>query len=329
MTSIHLQGLHHITAITADAQRNLDFYVRVLGLRFVKKTVNFDAPDAYHLYYGDETGHAGSVMTFFEFPDAAPGRPGSGMVHRIVWRVGSPDALGFWADRLRDEGVEAAPQAGALLFADPEGLEIQLVAEKQNDPPLRAIAPDIPAEHALAGFEGVRGYSSDPEATHAALIDALSFTPLADGAGHRLTGGVRQALYHVDPAPDAPGAQGAGTVHHVAWAANDRDLDHWREQVTKAGLHPTEVIDRKYFESVYFREPGGVLFELATFAPGFAVDEMPEQLGEELQLPEQHEHMREELEATLTPLVNPRHQSASSRARAAPPGPANAHPSRQ
>ena len=306
MASIHLQGLHHITAITADAQRNLDFYVRVLGLRFVKQTVNFDAPDAYHLYYGDEHGTAGSVMTFFEFPDAAAGRAGAGSVHRIVWRVPSTDSLDFWETRIRAEGLDVTPEAASLVFSDPEGLEIQLVTEKQEDPPLAADAPDVPTEHALSGFEGVQAYSSDPDASHSMLVDALSFTPLADGAGHRLTGGVRHALYHVDPPPDEPGVQGAGTVHHVAWAANDRDLDHWRQQVTGAGLHPTEVIDRKYFHSVYFREPGGVLFELATFTPGFAVDEMPDQLGEQLQLPEQHEHLRGELEQSLRPLVNPR-----------------------
>lgn len=306
MDSVHLQGLHHITAITADAQRNLDFYVRVLGLRFVKKTVNFDAPDAYHLYYGDEHGTAGSVMTFFEFPRTRPGRPGAGTIHTIVWRVGSQDSLDFWADRLRGEGAATTVDPGSVLFTDPEGLALQLVAEKREDAALIASAPDIPQEHALAGFEGVRAYAEDVNKSHSVLVGGLGFTPLADGAGHRLTDGVRHALYHLDPAPSEPAVQGAGTVHHVAWAANDRALEAWREKVREAGLHPTEVMDRKYFQSIYFREPSGVLFELATFMPGFTVDEMPGQLGEELQLPQEHEHLREQLEQSLVPLVNPR-----------------------
>jgi glyoxalase family protein len=308
VSSLQLQGIHHITAITADAQSNLDFYVRVLGLRFVKKTVNFDSPDAYHLYYGDEAGHAGSIMTFFEFPDAAPGEPGAGMIHRVVWRVPSHDSLGYWAERLAAEGVAFRQEAGAIVLSDPEGLELQLVAERQKNPPLRAAAPDIPIEHALAGFEGVRAYTEDIDLPHKLLVDALGFTPLADGAGHRLTGGVRQALYHLDPAPEERGVPGAGTVHHVAWASNDRDLDAWRERVMGAGLHPTEVIDRQYFNSIYFREPSGVLFEIATFMPGFAVDEPEDELGENLKLPAQHEHLREQLERELTPLRNPRHQ---------------------
>ncbi len=308
MSRIHLQGLHHITAITADAQQNIDFYVRVLGLRFVKQTVNFDSPDSYHLYYGDEAGTAGSIMTFFEFPGVQIGRPGAGMVHRIVWLVQSQDSLDFWAKRLQAEGVTVIDDAASLAFSDPEGIAIQLVYERRSDPPLRADAPDIPTEHALAGFEGVRAYAQDIEASHRALIDGLGFTPLADGAGHRLTEGVRHALYHLDPAPEQEPIQGAGTIHHVAWAANDRALDEWRELATAAGMHPTDVIDRQYFRSIYFREPSGVLFEIATFLPGFAVDEPADRLGESLMLPPQHEHLREQLEQALTPLRNPHHQ---------------------
>src|SRR5688572_14716228 len=167
-----LEGLHHITAICADAQRNVDFYARVLGLRLVKKTVNFDAPDVYHLYYGDEAGHPGSILTFFEFPGVRPGRAGAGMCHTVCWRVGSADALEFWRGRLAAEGVDTASSGRALRFADPEGLRHALVVVDVPDAPLAAAAPDIPAEHAILGFHGVRAYASAPgrEATEALLL---------------------------------------------------------------------------------------------------------------------------------------------------------------
>jgi glyoxalase family protein len=168
-----LEGLHHITAITADARRNVDFYVRVLGLRLVKKTVNFDQPDVYHLYYGDEGGTPGSILTFFEFPGAAPGRHGDGMPYRVLWRVRGPGALAFWSDRLGHEGIDPAATAGGLRFADPEGLEHKLVVDDAPDAPLPAVARDIPSEHALLGFAGVRAYAEDRGASSAPLLDAL------------------------------------------------------------------------------------------------------------------------------------------------------------
>ena len=285
-----LDGLHHVTAITADAPANVDFYTRVLGLRMVKKTVNFDAPDVYHLYYGDERGTPGSIMTFFEFPGVGRGRAGDGMIHRILWRVGSEDALEFWADRL----------GSAPVFSDPEGLEHELVVDA-TDAPLTAAADDIPAEFAIRGFHGVRAYAGRP-ARSADVLAATGFVPEGDGAW-RLSGGQRHGYYFQDPPPDEPGLQGAGTVHHVAWsAADDGELETMREKLREVGAHPTPIVDRQYFHSVYYREPGFVLFELATRDIGFDIDEPLESLGHDLKLPPQHEHLRAQLEQTLTPL---------------------------
>ena len=298
---MRLEGIHHITAITGDAPGNVDFYTRVLGLRMVKKTVNQDDPTVYHLFYADERGSAGSDLTFFEYPGAAPGRAGRGMVHRIVWRVGSEDTLSFWAERLAGEGVAVdRPGPGRLRFPDPEGLEHELAVDASGDEPLLADHPEVPAEHALRGFDGVRAYAADPEASRGLLEQALEFAPAADAWEAR--GDSRGGTYAYDPPPEAHGLQGAGTVHHVAWATLPDEQEAWRERVLGAGGHPTPVIDRFYFRSVYFREPSGVLFEIATLGPGFAVDEAPERLGERLSLPPDYEHLRAQIEATVTPL---------------------------
>jgi glyoxalase family protein len=304
---VQLDGIHHITCITADAPRNVDFYARALGLRMVKKTVNFDSPDVYHLYYGDERGAPGSILTFFEFPDAAPGRAGAGMIHRLRWRVASREALGFWAERLAREGVELEGDPGGELlgFRDPEGLGLELAVVETDDEPLTAQAVDIPPEHRLLGFDGVRVFGADREREHRLLTESMGFT--LTGAGeYVLQNGSRRASYAYDEPPPAVGLQGAGTVHHIAWCDRDDEHASWRAHLTEAGARPTAIIDRQYFLSIYFREPRGVLFELATPSPGFAVDEDPKRLGEELRLPPLHEHLRERLERSLTPLVNPR-----------------------
>ncbi len=302
---MQLEGLHHITAITGDAPRNVEFYARLLGLRMVKKTVNFDQPDVYHLYYGDETGAPGSILTFFEFPDAAPGRAGDGMVHTIQWRVASEDAIAFWHHRLEGAGVATERDERFLRFADPEGLAHELVVAGVGDAPLVAQADDVPAEHALQGFHGVRAYASDP-ARSARLLERLGFAPGETDGSWILRGAERHAEYRYEPAPRR-GVQSAGTVHHVAWsAADDAELDAFRAKARDGGAQPTPIIDRQYFHSVYFREPSGVLFELATRDIGFAVDEPEDALGTELKLPPQYEGRREELIEALTPLPNPR-----------------------
>lgn len=307
-----LEGLHHITAITADAPANVDFYARVLGLRLVKKTVNFDQPDVYHLYFGDETGTPGSILTFFEFPDAARGRAGDGMVHAIEWRVGSPAALAFWEARLAGEGVATEREGDAALrFADPEGLTHVLVPAAVEDPPLAARAEGIPPEHALQGFDGVRAYASDP-ARSAPLLEALGFAAQEPPGRWTLAGETRRARLSYDAAPERHGIQAAGTVHHIAWsAADDAELQAFRARAVEAGARATGIIDRQYFHSVYFREPSGVLFELASRDIGFTYDEPAERLGTELKLPPQYEAHRAQLERLLTPLRNPREAAAA------------------
>jgi glyoxalase family protein len=303
-----LEGVHHITCITADAQRNVDFYARLLGLRMVKKTVNQDSPDVYHLFYADEQGSPGADLTYFEFPHAARGRAGAGMVHRMVWRVASGDALDFWSERLEGEGHASERHGDRVSFRDPEGLELELAVVTTPDEPLVAEHPEIPRDLALQGFDEVRAFSSDPEPSRP-LLEALAFEPRGD-TGWEARGERRGGLYAYDPPPSERGLQGAGTVHHVAWASHDEEHERWRERVIAAGASPTPVIDRFWFRSIYFREPSGVLFELATFSPGFAADEDPEHLGETLVLPPWLESGREEIEAVLTPIRNPRQVTA-------------------
>lgn len=299
-----LDGIHHITAITANAQQNVDFYAGTLGLRMVKKTVNQDEPSVYHLFYADEKGSPGADMTFFEFPQAGAGRAGAGMVHRILWRVGSAEALDFWEERLREAGSEPVRDGESLRFSDPEGLEHELVVSTVGDQPLIAEHPEVPSEHALQGFEGARAYAADGERSRELLEQSLGFEP--DGEGWEIRGKRRGGTWAYDPAPEARGLQGAGTVHHIAWASETAEHEHWRQQVIEGGARPTPVIDRFWFESIYFREPSGVLFEIATLDPGFAVDEDPEHLGETLILPPFLEERREQIERVLTPVENPR-----------------------
>ena len=308
---MQLEGIHHITAITGDAPGNVEFYAGVLGLRLVKKTVNQDDPTIYHLFYADEKGSAGADITFFEYPGAAPGRAGAGMVHRVTWRVAAPDALDFWRQRLHDASVESELRDGGLRFRDPEGLELELIVSDAADDPLVAQAPDVPADMALQGFEGVRAYAADPASSEPLLRDALGFRSAGDGAWEA-RGDRRGGHYVYDPAPSEPGRQGGGTVHHVAFASPMEDHEAWRDRVLAAGARATPVIDRFYFRSIYFREPSGVLFEIATLGPGFAVDEPADELGEHLSLPPDYERLRPQLERTLTPLPDPRTQRAAA-----------------
>jgi glyoxalase family protein len=298
-----LEGIHHITAITADAQSNVDFYAGVLGLRLVKKTVNQDNPTIYHLFFADERGSAGSDLTFFEFPGVPDGRAGAGDVHRIVWRVASDEALDFWEERLAAHGRETERSEASLVFTDPEGLEHELLVVSIADEPLIADHPEIPAELALQGFHAVRAYSAAPEAS-SRLLEALEFERAGDGWEAR--GSARGGLYLYDEPPSERSLQGAGSVHHVAWASSIDEHEDWRERAIGGGARPTPVIDRFYFRSIYFREPSGVLFEIATLGPGFTVDEPLEHLGEKLSLPPDFEHLRDQVEPNLRPVVSPR-----------------------
>jgi glyoxalase family protein len=301
-----LEGIHHITAITGDAVGNVEFYAGVLGLRMIKKTVNQDDPTVYHLFYGDEHGSPGMDLTFFEYPGAAPGRAGAGMVHRIVWRVSSVETLAFWKERLSAHGVQGTLTETSLLFADPEGLEHELLPTSSHEPALTALSPEVPSEHALQGFDGVRAYTIDPSRSEALLSETLGFE--RDGSERwEVRGEDRSGFYAYDAAPgEVSPRPGAGTVHHVAFASRPEDHEAWRLRVADGGAQPTPVIDRFYFRSVYFREPSGVLFEIATIGPGFAVDEDEAHLGEGLSLPPRFEPLRAQLETTLTPLPNPR-----------------------
>jgi glyoxalase family protein len=307
-----LEGIHHITAITADAQQNVDFYAGVLGLRLVKKSINQDDTSVYHLFYGDEQGDPGADITFFEYPGVPRGRPGAGMIHRIVWRVSSQEALNFWAERLEHRGHDSVRLEDSLTFDDPEGLTHELRPVEVPDAPLVAEHPEIPAELALQGFHAVRAYAADPGRSAQLLEQTLGFgAPVLLGAGgtivsRELRGERRGGFYLLEPPPAERPSQGAGSVHHVAWASYPEDQEAWEKRVVEAGARATPIIDRFYFRSIYFREPSGVLFEIATMGPGFTVDEPLDDLGHKLSLTPQYEHLRDQIEPRLTPLSNPR-----------------------
>jgi glyoxalase family protein len=299
---VRLDGIHHVTCITGDAPRNVDFYTRILGLRLVKKTVNQDDPTVYHLFYADEDGRPGSDITFFEYPGARPGRAGAGMIHTVQWRVGSEAALDFWEERL---SASAVRDDESVAFEDPEGLRHRLVVSAVGDEPLVAEHPEVPAEHALQGFDAVRAYAVAPDASRALLEETLGFVSTGEDAWEA-RGASRGGLYTYDEAPAERGVGGAGTVHHVAWSSSLDEHAAWHERVAAAAMNPSPIIDRFWFRSIYFREPNGILFEIATLGPGFSLDEDPEHLGESLILPPAFEHLRSQIEPILTPLPDPR-----------------------
>jgi glyoxalase family protein len=309
---VRLEGIHHITAITGDAPRNVDFYTRVLGLRLVAKTVNQDDPSVYHLFYADERGRPGSELTFFEYPHATPGRPGAGMVHTIVWRVGSPAALDFWAVRLQGEDAAVERAEDRLRFVDPEGLRHELAVSGAGDAPLAAEHPEVPAEHALQGFEGVRAYSAAPQAS-AVVLERLLGARAVGGDVYEMRGDARGATITYDEPPQERGRPSAGTVHHVAWGTTVAEHPRWDELLRRAGMPTSGIVDRHYFHSIYFREPSGVLFEIADDGPGFTVDGLTlEELGSAIILPPHLEAERDRIEAVLTPLPDPRAGRAAS-----------------
>jgi glyoxalase family protein len=311
-TSPPLPGIHHVTAITGDPQANLDFYAGLLGLRLVKKTVNFDDPGSYHLYYGDQVGHPGSIMTFFAWPGAPRGRQGTGQLAVTAFAI-PPGSLGYWERRLREHGVHVESvehrfDDRALAFSDTDGVRLELVAVDDPRQPWRE--GPVPREHAIRGFRGVALSLQAGGPTARLLTETLGFRRIG-GEGSR----TRFAAAGHDPAgivdlleqPGLPaGETAAGTVHHVAWRTPDdaRQLE-WQRTVRAAGQQVTPVMDRNYFRSIYFHEPGGVLFEIATDPPGFTVDEAEEELGTGLKLPTWHEAQRTEIERRLPPLQAP------------------------
>ena len=312
-------GIHHVTAIASDPQRNLDFYAGVLGLRFVKRTVNFDDPYTYHFYFGDEQGSPGSIMTFFPWPGARRGRQGVGQVGVTSFAV-LPTAIGFWVERLVQHGVKFEAPAKRVVggdteqliaFQDPDGLLVEIVGHASAEA-RRAWerAAGIPKDKAIRGFHRVALWENDGGETERVLVDALGFRATHEFESNKRyvagDGGAGTIVDVRSVGGFARGNTGAGTVHHVAFRVADDDAQlEVRRQAMTLGLSATPVIDRTYFHSVYFREPGGVLFELATDAPGFAVDESPDHLGEALLLPEQHEPLRAAIETVLPPIHLP------------------------
>jgi len=307
-------GVHHVTAVATDPQRNVDFYLTLLGLRLLKQTVNFDAPDTYHLYYGDERGLPGTIMTFFPWPGSPPGRKGTGQATTTSFSV-PPGSIGWWRDRLDAAGaepsrVESRFEEEAFSFHDPDGLMIELVAHEGGDTRPGWEDGPVPVEHAIRGFHSVVLSESGYEATTEMLTGTLGFRSVAE-AGDRFRFAVEDGapgqLVDILCQPEAPrGLVAAGTVHHVAWRAPDDPTQQaWREELVDAGVDVTPVIDRNYFRSIYFREPGGVLLEIATDPPGFTVDEPLLELGRRLRLPPWLEPSRDDIERSLPPLKVP------------------------
>jgi glyoxalase family protein len=310
--SSQINGLHHVTAISGAPQANLDFYAKVLGLRFVKRTVNFDDPSVYHLYYGNETGAPGTAMTFFPWEHLPPARRGTGEVAQTAFSVPA-GSLDFWRERLARLGVphhQPEPRFGdqMLELTDPDGLPLALVAAVAPDPRDPWTASAIGVEHAVRGFHGVSLSLDVGAATAELLTEVMGYEHMAsDDRAHRYAAPHGATARYVDivEAPNgAPAASGRGSVHHIAFAVEDDDAqDDFRQRLIGAGHRVTPRIDRTYFHSIYFRTPGGVLFEIATAGPGFTVDEPRATLGQELKLPQQHEHLRARLEQMLPPLL--------------------------
>lgn len=307
-----IRGLHHVTAIGSGAQANLDFYTRVLGLRLVKRTVNFDAPDTYHFYYGDAAGSPGTLLTFFPFEDTAPGRAGTGMADATTFAI--PEAaFDWWMSRFAEQGRDFdGPMirfgAQTLALRDPDGLRIELLAEPGLDAtPAGAGFDVIPAERAIRGLYSVVLCGEAPERTARLLTETFGYEQVGEETGRRRfrarQGGSAGIIDLLCQPERMPGRMGAGTVHHVAFRARDDEaLLAWRKVILDLGFDVTPVLDRQYFHSIYFHEPGGVLFEIATDPPGFAVDEAPQALGTALKLPPWLEPQRAQIERRLPPL---------------------------
>jgi glyoxalase family protein len=308
-----IPGIHHVTCITADVQKCVDFYVNVLGLRFIKKSINQDMPDTYHIYFGDYLGTPGTAMTFFGWPTWPTQRAGSGQVTTVSFQV-PRESLDFWAERLRRLGVEHSRamrfESEALLLRDADAIQLELVGSSSDDRWQPWKDGPVDPEHAIRGFHSVTMTLAETAATFNLLANAMGFRRVAkDGNRTRFATGAGgpHSIVDVIESPEGPeGEETVGSVHHVAWrTANDASQVGWRDLLLRAGRNVTPVIDRWYFKSIYFREPGGVLFEIATDGPGFTVDESPEKLGTSLSLPPWFQVRRDRLDEILPPIVVP------------------------
>jgi glyoxalase family protein len=309
-----IPGLHHVTAIASDPQRNLDFYVGVVGLRFVKRTVNFDDPGTYHFYFGDRRGMPGTILTFFPWPGVRRGIRGTGQIEATAFAI-SPDSIGYWLERFKEQHVTAERTASrfgeeVIRFVDPDGLLLELIASNSLAPVEQWPDSPIPPEHALHGFHGVSAALEGYEKTARLLTDTFGYR-LVEESGNRFRFGSPDdrapgRIIDLLCLPDSGvGRVAAGSVHHIAFRARDeQDQLQWREQLVDLGYNVTPVIDRIYFHSIYFREPGGLLFEIATEPPGFTLDETIEELGTGLRLPPWLESARSQIEKIL-PAINP------------------------
>ncbi len=309
MTQFTTAGIHHVTAIASDPQRNLDFYAGVLGLRLVKRTVNFDDPTTYHFYFGDADGTPGSIMTFFPWPDARRGRQGSGQIAVTSFAI-LPSSVGFWIERFIRYQVEFSQPISrfederVIAFKDRDGFMGELVAHSSAESRPRWAGPSVPAEHSIRGIYSVTLWQDSCDLTGKLLTDMLGFRAVREQASifrFAAAPGELASIVDLRCVPGLwPGVLGAGTVHHVAFRASDDAAQaEIRTQLVSLGFNVTPVIDRDYFHSVYFREPGGVLFEIATDPPGFTVDEPTQSLGHALKLPQWLESRRFEIEALL------------------------------
>ena len=306
-------GIHHVTSITGDVQKCVDFYVGVLGLRFVKKSINQDMPDTYHIYFGDQVGSPGTAMTFFGWSDWPKRKAGSGQVTTVSFSVPA-GSLDFWNSRLHKLGVGAKPASRfgteALVLSDPDCIELELVAQSSKQPWVAWPDSSVDQKQAIRGFHSVTMTVAERTATFDLLVKTMGFRKTAE-EGHRarfVTGevGPHSILDVVESPEGSEGEESIGSVHHVAWRAADAaHQSEWRQVLVEAGRNVTPVIDRYYFKSIYFREPGGVLFEIATDGPGFTIDETVEALGSSLSLPPWFQVRRDKLDATLTPIVVP------------------------
>lgn len=309
-----IEGIHHITAITADAQKCISFYTKILGLRFIKLTVNFDDPSSYHLYFGDAVGSPGSILTFFVWPGGNTGRQGVGQATTIAFSI-PEQAMSFWIHRLTHFGIPFEKKKGErfddnyLIFKDPDGMFLELVVNDTENAS-RWTTNDIASDVAIQGFHSVTLWEDGFEATHAFLTTVLGYAQRSHSESiFRYTMNTQGNGRFIDVrfAPDFwQGTLGTGTIHHIAFRVpGDAVQQEWRKYLVQHGANVSPVMDRKYFHSIYFHEPGGVLFEIATQGPGFTVDEPLDQLGSRLQLPTMYEPMREKIEAVLPKVVIP------------------------